>query len=92
MAMTTRRKKPARATAPGRIVARELEARSWTIETLASYSGLSIETVNGVVYGSKPVTDQVAQGLAQAFGSTVELWKNLELNYHEHHSDNRSLA
>ena len=79
--MATMKKKSARIIAPGRIVERELEARSWTIETLATYSGLSMATIKGIIYDSKPITNEVAKGFARAFGTSIELWKNLESDY-----------
>ena len=79
--MATKERKSQKAVAPGRIVERELEARGWSLETLAQYSGLSLETIKGIVYDSRPITDEVAQGLARSFGSTPELWKNLESTY-----------
>jgi HTH-type transcriptional regulator/antitoxin HigA len=79
--MATKERKSLTSVAPGRIVERELEARGWSLETLAQYSGLSLETIKGIVHDSKPITDEAAQGLARSFGSTVQLWKSLESKY-----------
>jgi plasmid maintenance system antidote protein VapI len=85
-------RKPARTVAPGRIVERELEARSWSIETLAAYSGLPVEKIRSVIHDSNPITDQVARGFAEAFGTSIEFWKNLESSYHARKPEKRSLA
>ena len=51
--MATKERKSVKAVAPGRIVERELEARGWNLKTLIEYSGLSPETVKGIVEGKK---------------------------------------
>lgn len=78
--MATKERKSVKAVAPGRIVERELEARGWNLKTLIEYSGLSLETVKGIVEGKK-LTEADAHGLACAFGTAPEFWMKLEVNY-----------
>ena len=78
--MSTKERKSVKAVAPGRIVERELEARGWNLKTLIEYSGLSLETVKGIVEGKK-LTEADAQGLSCAFGTAPEFWMKLEVNY-----------
>jgi HTH-type transcriptional regulator/antitoxin HigA len=73
--------KPARATSPGRILLRELEARGWSQRDLAAIMGRPYQAINQIVRGAKRITPETARELAQAFGTSPELWMNLEVNY-----------
>lgn len=73
--------KPARVTLPGRILLRELEARGWSQRDLAAIIGRPYQAINQIVRGSKRITPETARELAQAFGTSPELWMNLEVNY-----------
>jgi plasmid maintenance system antidote protein VapI len=53
-----------------------MEARGWTLEDIADRSGLSLADVR-VVLESATMTTRLANGLAEAFGTSVELWINL---------------
>lgn len=66
---------------PGEFIRDELEARSWTQEDLAEILGRPLRTVNQIIAGKKAITPQTAQELAAAFGTTAELWLNLENSY-----------
>jgi HTH-type transcriptional regulator/antitoxin HigA len=67
--------------APGEYIKDELEARKWTQETLAHILDRPLRTVNQIIAGTKAITAQTAQELAAAFGTTPELWMNLESAY-----------
>jgi HTH-type transcriptional regulator/antitoxin HigA len=73
--------KPARATSPGHILLRELEARGWSQRDLASIMGRPYQAINQIVRGIKRITPETARELAQAFGTSPELWMNLEVSY-----------
>jgi len=73
--------KPARATSPGRVLLRELDARSWSQRDLAAIMGRPDQAINQIVRGVKRITPETARELAQAFGTSPELWINLEVNY-----------
>lgn len=66
---------------PGEFIRDELEARNWTQEDLATILGRPLRTVNQVIAGKKAVTPQTAKELAAAFGTSPELWLNLENAY-----------
>ncbi len=74
----------ARVVKPGQIIARELEARGWSQKDLAEIMGRPIQAINEIVGGSKQITPNTAHELAQVFGTSPELWMNLETNYRLH--------
>lgn len=73
--------KPARATSPGRVLLRELDARGWSQRDLAAIMGRPYQAINQITRGVKRITPETARELAQAFGTSPELWMNLEVNY-----------
>lgn len=77
----TMQRVPARLTLPGRILARELEARGWTQKDLATIMGRPVQAVNEIIKGTKQITPETALALADAFGTSAEFWLNLESNY-----------
>jgi HTH-type transcriptional regulator/antitoxin HigA len=66
---------------PGEFIRDELQTRNWTQEDLAEILGRPLRTVNQIIAGKKAITPQTAQELAAAFGTTPELWLNLENAY-----------
>lgn len=76
--------RPARVPPPGRILRRELEARGWTQKDLAEIIKRSEKTISQIVNGHKQITPETALELAAAFGTSPELWSNLEANYRLH--------
>lgn len=66
---------------PGEFIRDELEARNWTQEDLAEILGRPLRTINQIIAGKKAIIPQTAQELAAAFGTTPELWLNLENAY-----------
>lgn len=72
---------PARVSSPGRILKRELEARGWTQKDLAEIMGRPHQTINGIINGNKQITPETAIELAEALGTSAELWTNLESKY-----------
>lgn len=66
---------------PGEFIRDELEARNWTQEDLAEVLGRPLRTVNRIIAGKIAITSQTAQELAAAFGTSAELWLNLENAY-----------
>jgi HTH-type transcriptional regulator/antitoxin HigA len=67
--------------APGEYIRDELEARGWTQEAFAHILGRPLRTVNQIITGTKAITPQTAQEIAAAFGTSAELWMNLESAY-----------
>jgi len=71
----------ARVPPPGRIIRRELEARGWTQKDLAHIMDRPEQTISQIVNGRKSVTPDTALQLAAAFGTSAELWLNMEASY-----------
>ena len=66
---------------PGEYIRDELETRGWTQEDLAAILGRPLSAVNQIIKGNKAITPQTARELAAAFGTSAELWLNLENAY-----------
>lgn len=63
---------------PGEFLRDELEARGWTQTEFAEMIGQSHRLVNELIAGKRAVTPEVAHKLAAAFGTSAQLWMNLE--------------
>lgn len=66
---------------PGEYIRDELAAREWTQEDLAAILDRPLKTVNQIIQGKKAITPKSAHELAAAFGTSAELWMNLEAAY-----------
>ncbi len=73
--------KPAETFPPGEFIRDELEARGWTQEEFAEILNRPIQTVNQIINGKKEITPATAMALAEAFGTSPEVWLNLEVAY-----------
>jgi len=71
----------ARPVAPGRILKRELEARGWSQKDLAAILDRPEQALSEIVQGRKQITPETALALGKAFGTSPELWLNLETRY-----------
>lgn len=76
--------RPARVVPPGQIIERELNARGWTQKDLAEIMGRPPQAINEIVRARKRITPETAYQLAEAFGTSPELWINLEARYRLH--------
>lgn len=63
---------------PGEIVREEMEARGWTQTDLAFILGYSEQTINKLLNGKTGLTADMAKALAEAFGTSAELWAGLQ--------------
>ena len=63
---------------PGDFIREELEARGWTQQEFAEILGRPIQTVNQIINGKKEITPETALAVAAAFGTSAEVWLNLE--------------
>lgn len=72
---------PARLVPPGRILARELEARGWQQKDLAAIMGRPEQAISEIINDKKQITAETARELAAAFGTLADFWMNLEANY-----------
>jgi HTH-type transcriptional regulator/antitoxin HigA len=66
---------------PGDFIREELEARGWTQGDLARFIGRPLQTINAIVNAKKEITPETAVALGAAFGTSAELWLNLEATY-----------
>ena len=73
--------RPARVAPPGHVIKHELEARGWTQNDLAGIMGRPPQAISEIARGRKQITPETALQLAAAFGTSPELWINLEANY-----------
>lgn len=71
---------------PSKLFNRELEARGWTLEQFSALSGISIDRLTSPF----DIDRDFAQGCAKAFGTSANLWLNLQQNY-DRFSANRNL-
>jgi HTH-type transcriptional regulator/antitoxin HigA len=73
--------RPAQVFPPGEYIREELEARGWTQSKLAEILGRPFQTINAIVNGKKEITPRTAVELGAAFGTSAEVWLNLEMAY-----------
>ena len=66
---------------PGELIREEMEARGWSQQDLANVMGTSQVTVCQLLSAKRSVTLETAQALAAAFGTSAELWLNLDAQY-----------
>jgi HTH-type transcriptional regulator/antitoxin HigA len=79
--MATSRTWPDVAIPPGKVLAEELEARGLTQSRLARLMHRPIQAINEIVRGRKRITGVTALGLADALGTSPELWMRLQADY-----------
>ena len=70
--------KPAEVFPPGEFIRDELEERCWTQSDLAKIMGRSQPAINEIISGKRSITPETAIALGSAFGTSAELWLNLE--------------
>jgi HTH-type transcriptional regulator/antitoxin HigA len=74
---------PDYAVPPGETLRETLEALDMSQRELAERTGLSTKTINQIVGGGAPLTQDTALKLEQATGVPARMWNNLEANYRE---------
>lgn len=74
---------------PGEFIKEELESRGWTQEDLGEIIGRQPSIVSGLISGKRTVSASIATELAEAFGTTAQLWLNLQSAY-DLYSESRS--
>lgn len=73
--------RPFRPVSPGEILRDELQARRWTQKQLAVKIRRPAQVVNEIINARKQITAETALSLSEAFGTSAEMWMNLESNY-----------
>lgn len=71
----------ARAVLPGSIIKRELKARGWTQKELAEIMGRPESKISPIIRGTMRITPRTAIELAEVFGTSADVWINLEARY-----------
>jgi len=66
---------------PGDFIKEEIDARGWTQNDLADITGKSVRLISEVISGKRAVTPDTARALADAFGTSAQLWMNMESAY-----------
>ena len=66
---------------PGEFIREELEARGWTQGDLAKIMNRQDSVVSSIINGKRAISSQIASELASAFGTSADLWMNLETSY-----------
>lgn len=66
---------------PGEFLKEELDARGWSQADLAEILGTAAANVSRIVQGSQTITPEIAKKLGLAFGTSAQLWLNLESAY-----------
>ena len=66
---------------PGETVEDVLEDRAMTKDELALSTGFSKSYIDGILCGSKPITENFAKTLERVFAVPASFWMNLQANY-----------
>lgn len=72
---------PAQVLPPGEFLKQELECRGWSQVELAEILARPPRLISELVSGKRAITPETAKGLEAAFGTSAELWMNLEAGY-----------
>ena len=75
---------PAEVFPVGEYLRDELSGREWTVAEFAETIGLPIPVVSGILNGKKEITAETAAAISLAFGTTPELWLNLQSAHRLH--------
>lgn len=75
---------PAMVPPPGESIQEELAARGWTQRQLAKKTGRPLQAINEIIRARRQITAPMALALAEAFGTSPELWLGLEMRYRLH--------
>lgn len=79
--MTAHTFTPAEVFPPGDFLRDELDERGWTVTEFAEIIGRPVQAVSEVLNAKKEITTETAQELAEALGTSPELWLNLQRDY-----------
>ncbi len=74
-------RQPAEVLHPGKYLLDELNARGWTQIEFAEILSRPVQHVNKIINGKRGVTARTAKEFAAAFGTSPQLWTNLDTAY-----------
>jgi HTH-type transcriptional regulator/antitoxin HigA len=66
---------------PGEYLKEFMDGKGWKQDDLAAVLGRSRQHVNRLLQGKTGITPETANELSEAFGTSVELWMNLQMSY-----------
>jgi HTH-type transcriptional regulator/antitoxin HigA len=66
---------------PGPYIADELEVRGWTAADISHETGLTVRQVQNLISGKKKITPRIAAVFSDLFGTSAEIWMNLQREY-----------
>ncbi len=75
---------PAEPSPPGRILQRDLEALEVSHAVAARKLRLNITELEALLAGQLPITQALAERIAQAFGGRTEFWLELQTQFENH--------
>ena len=70
--------------APSEYLRDELKERRWTVADLAEAIGQPVHAVAELLDQETAITAETARALSEAFGTTPEVWLNLQVAYRLH--------
>ena len=76
---------PAEVFSPGEYLRDELAERCWTDAQFAEIAGLSPQAVSAILGGELEITNETALAFSRSFGTTPELWLNLQQRFKQDH-------
>lgn len=75
---------PAEVFPAGEYLRDELDERGWTVTEFAEILGRPVQAVSEILNGKKRITTETAIAVAEAIGTSPELWLNLETAFRLH--------
>lgn len=72
---------PAEVFPPGEFLKDELDARNWTQVEFAEIIGKDTRSIYEIVNGKRSITPETAVMFAEAFGTSAQMWLNLESQF-----------
>ena len=69
---------------PGVVLLDNIEALGMTQNEFALRTGILPKTINTIINGTSSITFEVAYKLANFFGTSIDLWINLQTSYNKY--------
>lgn len=66
---------------PGEILRETIEEMGVSQRALAAHLGIPLQRVNELIRGKRGISPETAWLLSEAFGTSPEVWTNLQSNY-----------
>jgi HTH-type transcriptional regulator/antitoxin HigA len=75
---------PAEVFSPGDYIRDELSERGWTQVDLAEILGMDVSGIGEILNDKRGISAETARGLAEAFGTSAEVWLRIDARYRLH--------